>query len=56
MVEVNREAIEESRKSLSIPARALCKRSDVMWDILLDEKETAEKLTGSILTTKSVRM
>lgn len=34
----------------------LAKRSNAMWDILIGDTEEAVKLTGSILTTKSLRM
>lgn len=44
----------EAKKSLNIGSKVLVRRSNVMWDILL--QDVAKSLAGSILTAKSVRL
>lgn len=53
LIVVSRDNMEESLKCPSIAAKVLAKRSKAMWNILLGDKKAAEKLAGSILTTKS---
>lgn len=47
-IAVNREILEEALK-------VLAHRSNAMWDILLAAEEVAKSLTGSVLTTKTLR-
>lgn len=48
--------MEEALKNLNIAPKVLAESSNAMWDVLLATEDKAKKLTGSILTSKSVRL
>lgn len=51
LVGVSRKVMEEEQS-----AKALRKKSNAVYDILMSSKEATEKLSGSIFTIKSMRM
>lgn len=46
--------MEEALKSLKVGPKILARRSNALWDILLNTEEEAKQLTGNLFTTKSV--
>lgn len=56
MVEISRESMEETLKSLKISANLLAVWSNATCNILVRKKEAFEKFARSILTRKLVMM
>lgn len=46
LVEISKETTEDALNSLNIGDNVLAKRSNVIWDILLDSDETAGGSSG----------
>lgn len=56
LIAVSRENMEEAIKSLDIGDKVLARKSRDMWDILLASDDEGNSLSGSIMTTKLVRL
>lgn len=56
LIGTNRDIMEEDLKSFNIEIKVLAQLSNAMWDILFRTEEAAKSLTGSTLTTKTVRL
>lgn len=50
LIGISREIMEESQNSLNFSTKMLARRSNAMWDILLDTVEETKILAGRILT------
>lgn len=48
--------MEEALKSLRIEPKILARRSRAMWDLLLTSEREAKKLSGNVLTSKTLRL
>lgn len=48
--------MEEALKALHIRPKILARRTNALWDILLQSEEQTKELAGSILSTKTLHL
>lgn len=48
--------MEEALKTLNISPKILARRTNALWDILLQTEEQAKRLAGCVLNTKALRL